>query len=365
MTKASELSRGLAGLHELDPSRYANLAGLVDTCGERDWFAEGAIEGNAIVVWAAPEKSGKSWILGDLAVATAIGGKWLHRFEVKYPGRVLVLETENLPHETARRLSRLARARGAEPHEVLSQIDYYRLDVALDDPQAVEEMCRDFRRDFQRFEKPELVIIDPLREHLEGNEDSAKDVVRAMMGAKMLRGVCDAPVIIAHHLNKSGKMSGSRAIRTSADLIVEGTDADVPRYSAVGRRIRTGDLIGQPFTVDISHEHDEDDSHARTICRARFASERTAPAAELGATARKVLDLLSASPRGLTVRELRDKAGSMNNGTWTQTRDQLVAKGLIVQRDRRWFLATAPVLRGVSQRGDSPRPIPTPTESPQ
>jgi AAA domain len=56
--------------------QFTDLAGAVASVGgPRDWRFEGAIEGDPIVVWVGPEKSGKSWAALDAAVACATGGK--------------------------------------------------------------------------------------------------------------------------------------------------------------------------------------------------------------------------------------------------------------------------------------------------
>ena len=71
-------------------------------------------------------------------------------------------------------------------------------------------------------------------------------------------------------------MSGSRAYRAHADLLIDGSDGDEPTYSADGRTLRRADAIAQPFHVAIAHEHDEDDSLATTTLTARLQGELSA-----------------------------------------------------------------------------------------
>lgn len=347
----TECEASVVALHEVSDS-FVDLAEWDDN-DERIWFADGAIEPHSISVIAAPEKSGKSWALLDLAVATAVGGSWLHQFEIHQPGRVLLMETENGPQSVVQRLKRLTRAREIDPAAVLANIDYFADLTSLDSDDLVDTL-REFERAFRRCGTPALVIIDPLRGHLEGNEDSAKDIVKAMRGASELRRICNAPVLIAHHLNKSGKVAGSRAIRTCADLLIEGSDETEPLYSVIGRRLRRADAIAKPFRLDITHEDDEDDSIAKTFCRCRFIGEKATPAGgktTLSAAAHRILELLGKHPEGLSVRKIRDQLGGMSNRQWSVARDQLVAIGRIQsQQDgtsQLWKLSTASFLEGL------------------
>jgi hypothetical protein len=85
-----------------------------------------------------------------------------------------------------------------------------------------------------------------------------------------LRDAAQAPVMVVHHLNKSGGYSGSRAIMGRADLIFEGSDGDTPLYQTRGRSLRRDDRILQPFSVNVAHENDSDDTIAVTRVAANF-----------------------------------------------------------------------------------------------
>src|SRR5690606_18486905 len=65
--------------------------------------------------------------------------------------------------------------------------------------------------------------------------------------------------------NKSGGFSGSRALTARADLIIEGSDTETPAYETRGRTVRpTLDPIAKPFSINVAHIHDEDDTIAMT-----------------------------------------------------------------------------------------------------
>jgi hypothetical protein len=309
----------------------------------RDWFAEGAIEGTPLVLLVGPEKAGKSWILIDLVVATISGQRWLGRHEIKRPGPVIVLDAEYGPDEYTRRLDRVARGRGLDPDAIADGVRYiYSTGWELRKhpaPTAANKhatahhdglwaLYDDLRDD--RVE-PALIIVDPLRNHLGGDENSAKEVLEALAALSALRGQAKCPVVIAHHLNKAGGASGSRALLGRADLIIEGSDESKPWYSASGRTIRQGDPIAQRFTVEVKHAHDQDDDKAATTLAARVVGQSGASKAELSKSTFRVLEALK-SETGLTPNQLKTKL-RMSYSTVRDALQELHAKGLATKTE--------------------------------
>ncbi len=237
-------------------SAYANVGRL------RPWFAEGAIEGTPIIMFSGPEKSHKSWTAMQLAVATVLGNRWLGQFKVKRPGPVVYLDGEYGEYEFTRRIARIARGMGANPLDVLPQIHHLYsagLTLVATDPTLRASLAAVARV------KPSLIVVDPLRNHLSGNENDAHVILDAFKCIASLRDAGKCPVMVLHHLNKSGGFTGSRAITTRADLIIEGSDGLAPSYSVRGRTVRPQlDPIAQPFTIEAAHENDSDDTIAAT-----------------------------------------------------------------------------------------------------
>ncbi len=271
---------------------------------ERDWFAQGMIEGTPTVLVIGPEKSGKSWLLQELIVATICGDSFLGRFPIQRPGPVLYLDAEYGQHETARRIIRLARARGRDATEIIDDLDYIyargwtikyeRGEEKRDGKQATPNQTVRLASELRALpdhEKPSLIVVDPLRNFLAGSENDADAVVEFFLGLEVLKTSAQCPIVVAHHLNKAGGYSGSRALLGRADLIIEGSDEREPWYSAIGRTIRRGDAVAERFTVAIEHVDDADDAKAKTILRARFTSENRTKA-DLGKTTLRVLELV-------------------------------------------------------------------------
>lgn len=113
----------------------------------------------------------------DLAVATVLGGKWLGRFQIHRAGPVVYLDGEYGAHEFVPRVARIARAMGADPRQVLRQVWHlYSTSLVLSSGDA--EFAR--VKEAIGAGKPKLVVLDPLRNHLNGDENSAPVISRGV-----------------------------------------------------------------------------------------------------------------------------------------------------------------------------------------
>jgi hypothetical protein len=264
--------------HAPHESLWTDLSKIQIT-NERRWFAEGAIEGEPLICLAGPERKGKSWLMMALAVAVAGDGeKWIGRFPLHKHGGVIYLDGEYGAVEFKRRIERLARGMGLDPALVCSpeRMRYhYSTDVVLayqataqrgvpvgiSDP-VLKEIHADVLNDV-----PALIVLDPLRNHLTGDENAMHVIAEANRCLRALKAAGNCPLIYSHHLNKSGTFSGSRAIITMADLPIEGTDAKTIEsviYTTKGRTVRTADPLAKPFSITVEHTDDEQDEIAGT-----------------------------------------------------------------------------------------------------
>jgi hypothetical protein len=343
---------------------WSDLVGAHRNVGQaRDWFAEGAIEGSPIVMLSGPEKSHKSWVAIQLAAATTAGGSWLGAFAVRRPGSVVYLDGEYGEHEFSRRVARLARGIGARPIDVLGSIRHlYSSGLTLVDTDATfARVLADVRA-----HPPSLVVLDPLRNHLDGSENDADAIVRAYRCLDLLRVAGGCPVLVLHHLNKSGGSSGSRAIATRGDLLIEGSDGDAPIYSVRGRTVRpTLDLIAKPFGLEISHVHDHDDTIAATHLVHRLdGSASSAPLpAGLSPIASKVLTFLrdQREPRSVSyiAKALKRSKGDVADALedlWNDSHADRYEDGVTFQGRAYEGWSAAPT--GDGSRDDATRDVP-------
>lgn len=290
----------------IGPIQYSNLHAVLDDLesagSKRKWVVEGVIEESPIIVFTGPEKRWKSWIGVDLAIAMTTGGKWLDEFRVMEPGDAIVIDVEYGEREWTRRLKRVCAARGVDARRVLDRVRYFdgRYGFMLSASPEYLQLVDDVRR-----APPSLIIIDPLRNVLDGDENSAKDIVAALKLANNLRCLGGCPVFIAHHLNRGGKMAGSRAIRSRADLLFDGSDKPQPWYKAVGRTIRANDPIAKPFTVIVEHENDDDDSIAKTLLRVEWSKGTSSPD-QMDREEKVVTALKAAGSKGLILTRIRE-----------------------------------------------------------
>lgn len=316
---------------------YSDLAAAYETIGrDRDWTIEGAIERTPIMVLAGAEKRGKSWMLADLVRVVTMGGKWLGAFESRVRGDAVVIESEYHAPEYARRLARLARGAGQDPREMFRRVRHYSAgDIFLDhDNEALAKLLHDVRD-----EPPALIVIDPLRNFLGGEENSATDIIEAMRLIATIRDAANAPIALAHHLNKGGTMSGSRALKTRADLFIEGTDEEEPSYSAIGRTIRTDDAIAKPFRVQIVHEDDGNDTIAATRMRCRFQGENRTREG-LSTTARKLLATLKSANEPITSNRLGTLTNT-NGKVRGRALEELRSSGVATCTEGKWSVSKA------------------------
>jgi hypothetical protein len=160
-------------------------------------------------------------------------------------------------------------------------------------------------------------VVDTWRSHAPGPEDSAETVKAAKRGAfdNWRKAAPGAQILVLAHLNKGGDLNGTRALKTTFDLVLKGTDTDERIWYSVEkpRTLRQGDLILQKFTIDRDDEHDDDDTRATTSFRHVLKSEPKAARSEdeLSHYAKKALKFCQERPdQWLAVKAIRVGVGN-------------------------------------------------------
>jgi hypothetical protein len=204
-----------------------------------------------------------------------------------------------------------------------------------------------------RADPPVAIIIDPWRNHLAGDENSAQDTLAAMHCAAALADASGASVLIAHHLNRAGTISGSRALLTRADVVISGTDEETPWYSAIGRTIRRNDPISTPFRVLIEHIDDHDDRIAKTVLRHQARGERV-PKSQLSRPALRCLDALRQATAALSANQVGKAADITNGSVRSRALEELRAAGLATIKGGLWSISTQEFFDGLRPKDDAP-----------
>lgn len=223
-----------------------SLAALLDEPDEGATYRVGLLWPTAgRVLLAAPFKSGKSTLIGNLIRVLVDGGQFLDRFGVRPVGKVVLIDTE-LDRRTLRRWLRAQRIRNAAAvtvvplRGVVSSFD-------VTDPTTRSEWA-------QSLAGADVVILDCLRPVLDAlglSED--KDAGRVLVGfdALLAETGADEGLVVTHMGHQNERARGDSRLLDWPDAlwkIVRGGDDDSdaegrrPRYfSALGRDVAVGE----------------------------------------------------------------------------------------------------------------------------
>jgi hypothetical protein len=177
---------------------------------DEEWLVNGLVPLHGLTILGGNPKSGKTLFALDLCLAVATRSAFFGR-ETSEAAFLFVTE-EGTPGETRKRFRRLIASRGVPtlPGRII-----HRRGVRFDDPRS----WRQVRDALARLEQPTLLVLDPLRDMLEGDENDSKTisaVARAIHA--ILRDFDHVTVVLLHHLTKRGDGDGGQRLRGSSAL---------------------------------------------------------------------------------------------------------------------------------------------------
>lgn len=289
------------------------LARLAFPEGRDDWLVEGLWANEAVGVVGGTPKSGKTWLVLEMALAVASGQPCLGRFPVRNPGHVLVFCAEDGPRAVQKRVAGLAEARG---------VDFDRLAVGWIDAASIwldDERHRKRLTQTVAALKPRLLVLDPLVRLHRGDENSAGEVAAVLGYLRALQREHHVAVVLVHHVRKSGAAQPGQALRGSGDLHAWG---DSNCYLL--------QRDGQPTLVV---EHRAHPAPEPLVVRLEGDPPRLVvgggkPAAAPDPIDRRIVDILGEHP--LTRTALRERLGVRNERLGVAI-DRLVAEGRVVR----------------------------------
>jgi hypothetical protein len=165
-------------------------------------------------------KIGKSMLLLNMAYGLALGRDALS-FGIDKPRRVLYLNGENSPGTMQERL-RCLRDYYCIDHEgaelVRQNLLFTSAGVMLPRPEAIKEM----RGNLAEI-RPEILILDPLKNFFSGEENSADNMREFMAAVRQLMAEFSLTVIIVHH---TGKKQNENHLYSGRGSSVLGDDAE-------------------------------------------------------------------------------------------------------------------------------------------
>ncbi len=174
----------------------------------------------------APPKTGKSWLVNDLAIAVATGQSWLGIFQCT-KGNVLICDNELHQETSANRLPRVMEARGVHPRQVADRIYVDNLRGRLQDLLSMKAY-------FARFEPGQfdMIVLDAFYRFLpKGTDENDNGAMANLYNfLDMVAGRLKSSFVNVHHSskgNQSGKDvtdvgagAGSQARATDTHLIL-------------------------------------------------------------------------------------------------------------------------------------------------
>lgn len=183
--------------------------------GPTEWLVEQLWTDSAFGIVGAEPKSWKSWLTLYLGICVAGGYQAFGRFNVRQ-GPVLVFSAEGGAGLVRRRAAALCRAMEVPIPEDLFIIAAPAM--RLDDPDTAQRLVRTAEQ-----HRPALIILDPLRELHDGDENDAVTIA-ALLGPLRQLGQLGVACMVVHHLGKKneargrGPQRGGQRLRGSSAL---------------------------------------------------------------------------------------------------------------------------------------------------
>ncbi len=196
---------------ESKPLQALPLAVFLESGGQTvEWCVERILPKEGAGILAGPAGYGKSWMLLDLAIECARGGKWLGQFPT-LTSRVLYLDEESSPGLLRKRLRKLLGGKklpqgGLDVHFCVGQ------GFSLSKPDSVEHL-----RILLGSLRPGLVIVDSLIRVHRAEENSASEMARVFEVVKNLIREFGCAFLFADHQRKPGHFWASQ------DLLLRGS----------------------------------------------------------------------------------------------------------------------------------------------
>ena len=182
---------------------------------EKQWLIDGLCTRGECAILSGASKSGKSYLMTNLAVTAACGGLWLGRFQCK-KSRVLYLNGENEINDARARFHAVFNAMGVRPEEC-DQITMLCADGAMRPIQDLKE-CLMGEVIHNHYD---LVILDPLYCFYRGSEIDEQDAKGFVSAIKGLCRDTGAVVFCVHHHSKGAGIYKNASSRASGSGMLQ------------------------------------------------------------------------------------------------------------------------------------------------
>jgi hypothetical protein len=166
------------------------------------WIADKIVPTAANVLVVGGPKSHKTNLLLDLAVSSAVGGRFLQKFAAKDARRVGLVLMEGARSQLKKRLLRICEAHGVALADVENLLCWFRPPLSLEEG---SESVHDLRTYVEHY-KLDVLAVDCWAYVARGDSRNEDDVVRQLRALSSLRGTNEAlSVVLLHHARKPNR----------------------------------------------------------------------------------------------------------------------------------------------------------------
>lgn len=303
----------------------------------------------------APPKTGKSWLVLDLAIAVATGRPWLDRFAT-VAGEVLIIDNELHGETLANRIPKVAQARGVPTDEFADRLFVWNLRGGLQDIVALGPSLRAIEPG--RFR---LIVLDAFYRFMPVGMDENANADMASLYNHLDRYAADlrCSFVLIHHATKGnqsakavtdvGAGAGSQSRATDTHLVMRQHEEEgAVVLDAAVRSWPPVDPVCLRWAFPTWHLDDDLDP---TQLRSERPSKRRAAAAGQGWTAGRFATEFMSEPATRDTIATRAQAAGLSMREAKRLISQAVADGLAEQES--FNGRHAPRLWAKGGRGDS------------
>lgn len=197
------------GVPEVDLLDFLGSGGDED---DEEWLVDGLIPLHGLTILGGNPKSGKTLFALDLCIAVATQTSFFGRETV--PAAFLFVTEEGTPGEMRKRFRRLVSEKSRGLPSLPGRI-VFRRGIRFDDPRSWQGV----RDAIGRLDQPTLVVLDPLRDLLVGDENDSNTIATVNRAIQaILRDYAEVTVVLLHHLSKRGEGDGGQRLRGSTAI---------------------------------------------------------------------------------------------------------------------------------------------------
>lgn len=201
-------------------------ADLKEPIPEKEWVIEGICTRGECAMISGSSKSGKSYLMTNLAVTASVGGLWLGRFQCRRT-RVLYINGENQIDDARRRFHAVVESMGVDPGETIHMVSADGIVKPIQDLKEV--LIGAIQKN-----KYGLVLLDPLYVFYKGSEIDEQDAKAFVSAIKEICRTTGVVIVCVHHHSKgagfyknaSSRASGSGMLQRAFSTLLDVSEVD-------------------------------------------------------------------------------------------------------------------------------------------